>query len=494
MKRKNFSLVWGRKLFFGVGWPILLLIGLGFFLTGTMPESVLGLALGLLQLIGETGLIILLSFFLIFYPLVHLIPTYYFSRIWSTGILLSIMSIYSLNSYTYILYDVHLNSFIIQHLLLKAKLLEWKAYLVLIPLFIITVFMWMRGNRIWKIMQGKFMNTNSNWYLWIIIFSFISTQGINLYNQFHQLKYVQMVLEKFPINLPIIEIDVFASSKKGVTKRSAYPIPMTCESDKNFLFVIYQSAPEYLKHVAEHGVEFKNHYSVKSGPQLALNNLLYAFPKGLQSSDIAESQMVSVLRENNYHLDFFTTNPEIQIDGVKSSKKIVEVKKWLATYNESSSTQNFALFMYIDNNRVYEKTLNDLIINLNTSKLLDNTIVVFTSLEGDSQNDLMKTPLVLLWEGKGKKAVSKMTTSYDLIPTLIEEGMGCKDERRYSFGNNLFSDEANNYFVYTKQEKPYVWIHDLEVSFSLKDLDYISEHINTSEILQLRKLYYDFFN
>src|SRR5690554_2037177 len=183
MKRKNFSLVWGRKLFFGVGWPILLLIGLGFFLTGTMPESVLGLALGLLQLIGETGLIILLSFFLIFYPLVHLIPTYYFSRIWSTGILLSIMSIYSLNSYTYILYDVHLNSFIIQHLLLKAKLLEWKAYLVLIPLFIITVFMWMRGNRIWKIMQGKFMNTNSNWYLWIIIFSFISTQGINLYNQ-----------------------------------------------------------------------------------------------------------------------------------------------------------------------------------------------------------------------------------------------------------------------------------------------------------------------
>lgn len=494
MKRKNFSLVWGRKLFFGVGWPILLLIGLGFFLAGTTPENLLGVAIGLLQVIGETGIIILLSFFLIFYPLVHLVPTYYFSRIWSTGILLSVMSIYSLNSYAYILYDVHLNSFIIQHLLLKAKLLEWKAYLILVPLFIIAVFLWTRGNRIWKIMQGKFMNTNSIWYLWIIIFSFISTQGINLYNQLHHLKYVKMVLEKFPINLPIVEADVFSSPKKGNSRRSTYPIPMSCDSDKNFLFVIYQKAPEYLKHIAEHGIDFKNHYSVKSEPQIALNNLLYAFPKGLQSTEIEKSQMISVLREHNYHIDFFSTNPEVQIDGVKSSKKIVEVKKWLATYNESSSTQHFAVFMYIDNNRVYEKTLNELIINLNTSKLLDNTVVVFTSLEGDSQNDIMKTPLVLLWEGKGRTAVSKMTTHYDLIPTLIEEGMGCKDERTYSFGSNLFSDETNNYFVYTKQEQPYVWIHDLEVSFSLKDLDYISEQINTSEILKLRKFYYNFFN
>lgn len=496
IKRKNFSLVWGRKLFFGVGWPILCLIGLGAVLASGLPENFSSLSILLLQVIAQAGMLILLSYFVVFYPAVYLVPTYYFSRMWGTGILVLLMAFYSLDGLSYALHGVHLNFFIIQHLILQAKFLEWKAYLAMIPFVIIAIFLWVRGNHIWKLMQARFMNTNRRWYLWFIIFTFFGTQFINIYHQIHHSKYVREVLEQFPINLPIPEWEVLIRlSNRDEKKDLNYPRAMTCSAKKNFVFVIYQQAPELLNQLAPQGIEFKNHYVAKKAPQDALDNLLYSFPEGLRSSSIKKAQIIKVFRDYDYHVEYFTTNAEIRIDGLNEHRKIVEVKNWLKTYVESSTTNPFALFMYVDQNRIYEKTINHLITQLEGAKLIEDTVLVFTALEGEVHNDLVKVPLLFLWEGQEKRAITRMTSHYDVMPTLIQESMGCEEnERTYSFGTNLFVENPLNYFVYTKKEEPYVWITKEDIGFSLKDLDYFSDKINSSEILQLRKDYYNFLS
>lgn len=506
LKRKNFSLVWGRKLFFGVGWPILMLIAMSFVVKGELPESVLSMTLLGLQLIGQTGILILLGYFLFFYPIVYIIPTYYFSRIWGIAILNVLIGAYLLDAYSFILHGVHLNPFIVQHLLLQAETLEWRGYLALIPLLVITVFLWMRGNRIWVMMQRKFMNTNSRWYVWVILFAFTGAQFLNLYNQLQYSKYVQNVLEQFPIRIAIPELKVLAEFKwkeklpqdQGVSlpkKINFYPKALSCQPDKNFIFVVYENMPEYVDHFNEHGLKVLNHIAAKTSPQSALNALVYSFPESLKSQAIAESQMVRVFHDYEYHLEFFSNNPEMKIDGMSDAKKIVEARNWLKAYAESSSTKNFAMFMYIDQGKVYEKTINNIIIDLFKNGSLDNTIIVFTALNGEAHGqDLVKVPLTLLWKEHELREVKKLTTHYDLMPTLLQSALSCKEDvKSYSFGSNFLSPNQENYFIYPRENGPQIWIADKDVNFSLKDLDYFSKEIDASEVLRMRQFYFNFF-
>ncbi|MFA5583044.1 MAG: DUF3413 domain-containing protein [Bacteriovoracaceae bacterium] len=506
MKRKNFSLVWGRKLFFGVGWPILLLISMSFVVKGGLPESVLSMVLLFMQVIGQTGILVLLGYFLVFYPVVYLIPTYYFSRIWGITILNVLIGACFLDAYSYVLHGVHLNSFIIQHLVLQAEALQWKAYLALSPLLLSTIFLWLRGNRIWFLMQRKFMNTNSRWYVWLIVVSFIGAQMVNVYNQIHHSRYVQQVLEQFPIRIPIPQMEFLASIKykehlpkdKNISlpkKKSFYPKALSCNADKNFIFIVYENLPEFVHHFEEHGFKLTNNFGVKSSPQSALNSLIYSFPEGLKTDAVEESQIIRVFKDYEYHLEFFSNNSEIRIDGIEESKKIVESRNWIKAYLESSSTKNFALFMYIDQGKLYEKTINNILIDLDKAQVLDDTIVVFTALNGPSHGDqLVKTPLTLLWADHDGGKIDRMTTSYDLMPTMLQRALRCNgDVRDYSFGTNFLSDEESKYFVYTEQNTPRIWVADKDVNFSLQDLDYFSRDIDALEILNIRKFYYNFF-
>jgi membrane-anchored protein YejM (alkaline phosphatase superfamily) len=72
------------------------------------------------------------------------------------------------------------------------------------------------------------------------------------------------------------------------------------------------------------------------------------------------------------------------------------------------------------------------------SKLMSETIVIITGAYSKTEN----TPLLIIWPGRKAAEVTKVTTHYDVLPTIMQEDWKCKTPmNKYSFGVNLFSTE-----------------------------------------------------
>lgn len=90
-----------------------------------------------------------------------------------------------------------------------------------------------------------------------------------------------------------------------------------------------------------------------------------------------------------------------------------------------------------------------------TNRQLDNTIIIVTSDHGQEFNDLnknywghnsnysdyqVKVPMLVRWPGKPPAVVSALTAHEDVVPTLMQHLLGCKnDVRDYSTGEDLFA-------------------------------------------------------
>src|SRR3989344_30781 len=179
MNRRKFVLSWGRKLFFGISWPLSILLALislrSFILPGTTGEWFYFT----LNLVSHLGLMNTLVYFLLYCPLVLLMPSYYISRFWSL-ILISVLNIFILfDAISFAQYQMHLYSFLgkifleegIEHLLTS----QLAVILVAVSFFIFALFIWIRGETNWRAMQGRFSNPVKNWYLvFILLFAILS--------------------------------------------------------------------------------------------------------------------------------------------------------------------------------------------------------------------------------------------------------------------------------------------------------------------------------
>ncbi len=101
--------------------------------------------------------------------------------------------------------------------------------------------------------------------------------------------------------------------------------------------------------------------------------------------------------------------------------------------------------------------------DLEKRDLLKNTIVIITADHGEEYDDnklgftghgssfsdyQMRVPLIVFWPGKESNVVEKRTSHYDIIATLMSEGLGCtSDISDYCSGNNLFSEKQWNWLI-----------------------------------------------
>ncbi len=78
MERRRFVLSWGRKIFFGLGWPLLCLLGLVYLKSGVIPKDTTSLIYYVLTSIGFFGLVTTILYFVLYLPFAIIFPTYYF--------------------------------------------------------------------------------------------------------------------------------------------------------------------------------------------------------------------------------------------------------------------------------------------------------------------------------------------------------------------------------------------------------------------------------
>ncbi|BDD12739.1 hydrolase (plasmid) [Fulvitalea axinellae] len=134
---------------------------------------------------------------------------------------------------------------------------------------------------------------------------------------------------------------------------------------------------------------------------------------------------------------------------------------YLALDNDTDPEPFFNLYK----NTVHydDKLLGQVFADLENKGLADNTIVIITGDHGQEFNDnkqnywghgsnftdaQIRVPLIVKWPGRAPQKISRMTTHYDVVPTLMARWLGCENlASDYAFGKDLFGRASRNWLI-----------------------------------------------
>ena len=162
---------------------------------------------------------------------------------------------------------------------------------------------------------------------------------------------------------------------------------------------------------------------------------------------------------------------------------------------ESDTTQAREFASYQGAVHFVDDLVGTVLKDLEQRGLLDNTVVLITSDHGEEFGESgarlnkhgsgytryqLVTPMVLHWPGRESGAVyTHRTSHYDIIPTLMQDLLGCKNPASdYSIGTNLFDLQewdwlvAGSYYNYAVLEPDQITITFPNGLYEVRDWDY----------------------
>lgn len=513
-------------MFFGLGWALTSLMALNYFQSMIIPQTSTGWIYFLTTFIGHYGLILSLVYFLMYVPVVSLLPSYYVSKIWSTVLLISINLFIFFDSYVFTRFRFHLDSFLWNLLrgpeALNAFGLD-TVKLTVIGFVTAAVFvvLWYRGERLWRSMQARFSNPVKNWYLVLIAICLVTSQLMFMYGEANNSRYITRLSSIFPLHYTVSGSGVFEkkttiSDNQGY-KDFYYPSEtLNCpmKQPKNVLLIVLDkwNAADFnpiltpnISHFASHGQTFLNHYSGGFNANDGYFSLMYSLSPNYAESVLNQNEepaFLGQLKKSKIDTTFFEYGTKSPLNVYQPDEKEISldyIESHLADRDDLAEVNPFFMQVYLgtesladkDNNA---KTVIDLFIK---HKLVNNTIIIITGAYADQ----MKTPLVVIWPGKGRGENSTLTSHYDLLPTIMKEDWKCKNPvSDFSLGHNLFGTKtveqhvAGDYRqmkIVDLKAQTITSIHQSE-GLEVRDLNTMqieNEKKNTSMILnQLEKL------
>lgn len=472
MRKKSFALSWGRKMFFGLGWALISVVALAYFQSMIIPQGAVGWTYFLTTFIGHYGLILSLVYFFIFCPVVLIFPSYYVSRIWSITLILFISLFIFFDSYLFTRYRFHLNSFLWNFLkdqdaLTGFGLTPIKLGLIGFVFAVLFVVLWLRGERLWRSMQARFSNPVKNWYLVLIAICFITSQLMYMYGDAKGARYITRLSNLFPLHIPLTgrmllkEQGLVSGQPAQVNqgyKDFYYPAEnLNCamKAPKNILLIVFDKWSESelnkystpnIDHFVSHGIFFNNHFSGGLNKNDGYFSLLYSLPPTYAPSVLnqsAEPVFLNQMKKAKLDMSFFQAgNASPLTQYLPKEKEILTdyIEASLAERDDLAAVTPFLMHVFLDGGTLTDKdnqvkTIIDLFIQHGQ---IENTIIVLTG----AYSDEMKTPLLVIWPGKPPGTVTKLTSHYDVLPSIMIEGWKCKNPAsEFSFGKNFFSNE-----------------------------------------------------
>jgi len=454
-------------MFFGLGWCLTSLVALNYFQSMIFPQNFMEMIYFFTTFIGHYGLMLSLLYFLFYCPVVLIFPTYYISRIWSLTLILSVNLFIFLDSYLFIKYRFHLNSFL-GKLLLDDQASTYFGFtplkIGLVALFLVIAFFifWLRGERVWRGMQSRFSNPVKNWYLVLILICLASSNLIYFFSDANLAQNINRISNLFPLHYQWTtkQVSSGAVSKNLGYKELYYPgSPLQCQmkSPNNILMIVldrwsdsdslFEIAPN-LNHYKSHGLYFSEHFSGGLDEQEGYFSIIYSMP-GIYLSPILNeskpSEFILQMKKSNMDLAFFKDGDNSPAGNFLFEEKETSwenLEALLAERNALAKVNAFMTQVYLSGGSLNEKDLKvkKIISLFSKYKLLQNTIIAITGAKGNEKN--LRTPMILIWPGQEAAVIEKTTSHYDILPTIMGQNWGCKNPTiDYSFGVNIFSKD-----------------------------------------------------
>lgn len=442
MNQRKFVLSWGRKIFFGLSWPLSMLLGTLYLYSAILPQTAAEFIFYGSNFVAHTGVLHIIAYFLLYCPIVLIFPSYYISRIWTVLLIIITNLVVFFDGVTFAQYQLHTYSFL-RNIFLKSgpDFLFPSAgaeSLFVVGILFLAVVIWLRGEFIWRSMQRRFSNPVKNWYLVLIV---VCT-GV-AYSMINSTSVSPSLLTVFPLS------DLLHTNKASLTDRSVfYPKgDLKCEgkSNPNLVLVTIKewdlddfnetTMPKSF-HLKRHGKLFQNHRKVNDTAEAGLFSMLYSLPNSFgPHMGGREPAFVQEMKKRNYEILVSD-----QGDGLEKMNKISE---WSKT--KENGTQPYFISLSFNNSSV-DDYLIDLTNILQARGLLENTHIILASAHSSSD----RLPLVWFSPDRKSSDVSHMTTAYDVAPTIMQKLWSCKD----AFKNGGFGEPLD-----TVERKWYIYSH-----------------------------------
>lgn len=460
-------------MFFGLGWALTSLVALNYFQSMIIPQTSVGWIYFLTTFIGHYGLILSLSYFVLYVPVITLFPSYYVSKIWSTLILISINLFIFLDSYVFTKFRFHLDSFL-WNLLSEKNSLEafgldtTKIFLIAFVTLMAFATLWYRGERVWRRMQARFSNPVSNWYLVLIAVCLVTSQLMHMNGEANGSRAITRLSAIFPVhyNLPselLFEKKTTAEINQGYKDLNYPSEALNCamREPKNILLIVMDKwnfadfnpiLTPNISHFATHGKTHVNHFAGGLDQNDGYFSLLYSLSPNYSESTMnqkTEPAFLAQLKKAKIDTTFFQYGSKSPLTHFLPDEKEISIdyiESHLSERDDLAAVNPFFMQVYLGSENLADKDNNaKTVINLFIKhKLISNTIIVITGTHGDQ----LKTPLVVIWPGKERGEMSELTSHYDVLPTIMKEDWKCKNPTEdFSLGRNFFDKKSQEQHV-----------------------------------------------
>lgn len=459
MERRRFALSWGRKIFFGLGWPILCLLSLVFLKSGVVPKDATSAIYFILTTIGYYGAITTILYFIGYAPVALIFPTYYFVRLWSAFLILLASAVILLDGIIFGEYRFHINKLIVKIFSSEGLAAIFNGSMS--PYFItagVVVFMffvlWIRGEWTWRVMQRHFSNPVKNWYF-ILIFACLGISHLIWMN--HRVSFYgnEITLASlFPVNYQEIFFPKIHAMEASAATSLNYPKKdLKCKPNgpSNIIFIVLENfrhqavnAEEtpFLLHLQGHGMNFNTHLSGGGSAEDNLFRLVYGIPASYRP-EVQAPVMVTELKKAGYEFAVFSQR---KIPGLPAQQS--DWATWESKLKDKDPTIPFFLFFDLTGSSPSEidLRLKETFTHLMTSRLLAGSTVVIT---GTEASEWEAVPMVLVLPDRLKGEWNHRTTHYDLAPTILRKILNCRASfSAYSYGKDLTEAPARDWEVF----------------------------------------------
>lgn len=194
-------------------------------------------------------------------------------------------------------------------------------------------------------------------------------------------------------------------------------------------------------------------------PNLRLETVIPGPEAGYRNDSAITEQWKSWLDQNSAKKPFFGF---LFYDAL-STESYPPSYESLVQYNKESTSMQKKFVRYKTSLKYVDSLVASVLEDLWQRGLSDSTVVIITSDHGEEFDDnglgfsghgsaysnwQIRSPLVTFWPGSKKGVISKRTSHYDIVATLIKDVFLAKNpESDYSSGNNLFSENSWNWLL-----------------------------------------------
>lgn len=422
MNRRKFALSWGRKQFFGISWPLSSLLALVYLRSFIFPETVGDGVYFATAFIGHFGLLNASVYFLLYCPVILLMPSYYISRFWSLILILSLNLFILIDALSFSTFHHHIYSYLGKLFIeLGSEHLVGKTVgpvLISVGLFVFAILIWLRGEMIWRSMQTRFSNPVKNWYLAFVVLFLIVSKLMLHYGDIHP-----KLAEVFPLDLNFSK----GSATRPYDNRKFYyagqDISCTGKQNPNVVLIVIKEwgteelteeiLPEMF-HIKKHAMSFNSHVNVSTDAKGGLFSLLYSIPYSYQGS--VHDTLPAFFQELEKRKYEMTSVDEASED------TMAEINHWIANRSGEEIRPYYLSIILKKHSSEAEKVIHEVVLALQKENLLKGTHILMTGAYSASG----KTPFLYMTPDRKSGDVDHYTSHYDVMPSLMEKIWSCK--------------------------------------------------------------------